>query len=325
MNEQSLAWDDYRFLLAIGRAGSLNGAAKRLGVSHPTVFRRINAIERSLGARLFERARDGYTPTTTGEEVIAVAAEIEARIGETERRLAGLDARPSGRIRVTTVEPLLHGLLPPLLAQFRRDHPGIVVELYADNAVRDLGRREADVALRPGGEPPEGLIGRRLARIAVAVYRARGLRLRGGVEAWDAHDWVVPDGTLAHIAMAQWLRRQGYDRRASLRADSLLGLREAAAAGIGLTVLPCYLGDADRRLARVGAPLEGLSSDLWLLSHPDLRRNARIRVFVQAMREGFAGLQPRLAGASRTEGGQARLSRSLPGAFPRRLVSTKSE
>lgn len=296
MNEQSLAWDDYRFLLAIGRAGSLNGAAKRLGVSHPTVFRRINAIERRLGARLFERARDGYTPTPAGDEAIAVAAEIEARIGETERRLAGADARPSGRIRVTTVEPLLHGLLPPLLAKFRRDHPGIVIELYADNAVRDLGRREADVALRPGGQPPEGLVGRRLARIAAAVYRARNLRLRGGAVALDRADWVMPDGSLAHIAMAQWLRRQGYDQRAALRADSLLALREAAANAIGLAVLPCYLGDADRRLARVGAPIEGLGSDLWLLSHPDLRRNARIRAFSDAMREGFAGLQPMLAG-----------------------------
>lgn len=297
MNEQSLAWDDYRFLLAIGRAGSLNGAAKRLGVSHPTVFRRINAIERRLGARLFERARDGYTPTPAGDEVIAVAAEIETRIGETERRLAGADARPSGRIRVTTVEPLLHGLLLPLLAKFRRDHPGIVIELYADNAVRDLGRREADVALRPGGQPPEGLIGRRLARIAVAVYRARNLRLRGGAEALDRADWVVPDGSLAHIAMAQWLRRQGYDQRAALRADSLLALREAAASAIGLAVLPCYLGDADRRLARVGAPIDGLGSDLWLLSHPDLRRNARVRAFSDAMREGFAGLRTRLDGA----------------------------
>lgn len=298
MNEQSLGWDDYRFILAVGRAGSLNGAAKRLAVSHPTVFRRINAIERALGARLFERARDGYTPTPTGEEVIAVAAEIETRIAATERRLAGLDARLSGRIRVTTVEPVLYGLLPPLLAQFRREHPGIVLELVADNVVRDLSRREADVALRPGGKPPEGLIGRKVARLAAAVYRPRALRLpRGaGPEALADCDWVVPDDSLAHIGMAQWLHRQRYDERAVLRANSLLALRDAAANGIGLAVLPCFLGDADRRLARVGEPLEGLAADLWLLSHPDLRRTERIRVFSEAMREGLARLQPMLDG-----------------------------
>ncbi|MGJ7904429.1 LysR family transcriptional regulator [Lysobacter sp. 1R34A] len=298
MNEQSLGWDDYRFILAIGRAGSLNGAAKRLAVSHPTVFRRINAIERALGARLFERARDGYTATPTGEEVIAVAAEIETRIAATERRLAGLDARLSGRIRVTTVEPVLYGLLPPLLARFRREHPGIVLELVADNAVRDLSRREADVALRPGGKPPEGLIGRKVARLAAAVYRPRALRLpRGaGPETLADCDWVVPDDSLAHIGMAQWLHRQRYDERAVLRANSLLALRDAAANGIGLAVLPCFLGDADRRLARVGEPLEGLAADLWLLSHPDLRRTERIRVFSEAMREGLARLQPMLDG-----------------------------
>jgi DNA-binding transcriptional LysR family regulator len=297
---RTLAWDDYRFILAVGRAGSLNGAAKRLAVSHPTVFRRINAIERTLGARLFERARDGYAPTPTGEDVIAVAAEIEARITATERRLAGLDARPTGKIRLTTVEPLLYSLLPPILARFRRAHPGIVLEVVADNALHDLGRREADLALRPGGQPPDGLIGRKIARIKASVYRPRSLRLPRGAGPEDLHDqdWLVPDGNLANILIAQWLRRQNYDRRAVLSANSLLALRDAAVAGMGLVLLPCYLGDPERRLVRVGEPLEALNTDLWLLNHPDLRRTERIRVFADALREGFAALQPRLDGAS---------------------------
>lgn len=298
---ESLAWDDYRFILAVGRAGSLNGAAKQLAVSHPTVFRRINAIERVLGARLFERARDGYSPTPTGEEVIAVAAEIETRIAATERRLAGLDARPTGKVRLTTVEPLIYGLLPPILARFRREHPGIVLEVLADNALHDLGRREADLALRPGGKPPEGLIGRKIARIAAAVYRPRSLRLPRGAGPDDLgdQDWLVPDGNLAHIGMAQWLRRKQYDRRAVLSANSLLALRDAALAGMGLTALPCYLGDAERGLVRVGEPLDAMASDLWLLNHPDLRRTERVRVFADAIRTGFAALQPRLDGASK--------------------------
>lgn len=296
----ALAWDDYRFLLAVGRAGSLNGAAKRLGVSHATVFRRVNAIERALGVRLFERAREGYAPTPNGEEAIAAAAQIEARIAATERRLAGLDARPAGKVRLTTVEPLLNGLLPPLLARFRRAHPGIVLQVVADNQTQDLSRHEADLALRPGGEPPEGLIGRKLARLASAVYRPRALRLpRGaGVEDLDGCDWLVPTGNLAHIAMAQWLRRMQYDRRSVFGANSLLALRDAALAGMGLTVLPCYLGDRERGLVRVGAPVEAMGADLWLLSHPDLRRSERVRALAQALREGLRELQPRLAGLS---------------------------
>ncbi|NUO76747.1 MAG: LysR family transcriptional regulator [Lysobacter sp.] len=295
MNEQSLAWDDYRYILAVGRAGSLNGAAKRLGVSHPTVFRRVNAIERSLGARLFERAREGYTATATGEEVIAVAAEIEQRIEATERRLSGLDAQPAGTLRVTTVEALLYGLMPPLLARFRKAYPRIVLELAADNAARDLSRREADVALRPGGQPPDTLVGRKIATIAAAVYRPRGLKLRANA-ALDEQDWVVPDDSLSHIAMAQWGIRHGHHQRAVLRSNSLLALRDAVAAGIGMAVLPCHLCDGDKRLVRVGEPIPELRSDLWLLTHPDLRRSARVKVFLDAMREGFAQLQPRLDG-----------------------------
>ncbi|QQQ02065.1 LysR family transcriptional regulator [Lysobacter enzymogenes] len=293
-----LSWDDYRFLLAIGRAGSLNGAAKRLGVSHPTVFRRVNAIERALGVRLFERAREGYAPTPNGEEAIAAAAQIEERIAATERRLAGLDARPTGTVRLATVEPLLHRVLPPLLARFRRAHPGIVVQVTADNHTQDLSRHEADLALRPGGEPPEGLVGRKLARLASAVYRPRALRLpRGaGPQDLDGYDWLLPAGNLAHIAMAQWLRRMQYDRRAVFSANSLLGLREAAVAGLGLTVLPCYLGDGERGLVRVGDPVEAMGADLWLLQHPDLRRTERVRALAEALREGVRALQPDLSG-----------------------------
>ncbi|BAV96138.1 LysR family transcriptional regulator [Lysobacter enzymogenes] len=299
-----LAWDDYRFLLAVGRAGSLNGAAKRLAVSHPTVFRRINAIERALGVRLFERARDGYTATPNGEEAIAAAAEIEARIATAERRLSGLDARPTGKVRLTTVEPLLYGVVPPLLARFRRAHPGIVLQVTADNHTQDLARHEADLALRPGGEPPEGLVGRKVARLASAVYRPRALRLpRGaGPEDLDGYDWLAPAGNLAHIAMAQWLRRMQYDRRTVFSANSLLALRDAAAAGMGLTVLPCYLGDAERGLVRVGAPVEAMGADLWLLNHPDLRRTERVRALADALREGLRELQPRLSGVPQAAG-----------------------
>ncbi|RDZ27400.1 LysR family transcriptional regulator [Lysobacter silvisoli] len=297
MNEQGPDWDDYRYLLAVGRAGSLNGAAKRLGVSHPTVFRRINAIERKLGARLFERAREGYAATPAGEELLRIASELEERILDGERRLSGRDARPAGTLRVTTVEPILYGLLPPLLARFRREYPQIVLELTADNATRDLSRREADVALRPGGTPPDSLVGSRIAHLASAVYRPRAWRLREGADLSQL-DWVVPDDSLSHTSLSRWARANGHHQRAVLRSNSLMTLRDAAAAGIGLAVLPCYMGDEHPRLARVGTPLPGVGADLWLLTHQDLRRTARVRVFLEAMRVGFAQWQDRLMGVA---------------------------
>lgn len=295
MNEQALDWNDYRLVLAVGRAGSLNGAAKSLRVSHPTVFRQINAIERKLGVRLFERARDGYSPTAAGEDVIAAAAELETRIEAVERRLAGRDERPSGTIRVTTTDTLLFGLLPPVFAAFRRAHPQIVLEVVADNAVYNLSRREADVALRPSGGPPDNLVGRKIANIAFAVYRPKRWRVRDGDDL-TAHDWVAPDDSLSHLNSSRWLAREGYDRRATYRANSLLSLRDAAAQGLGLAVLPCYLGDRMPGLARVGEPVAELRNELWLLTHPDLRRVARVRVFMDEMREAMLALKPVLEG-----------------------------
>jgi len=272
MNEQALGWDDYRVVLAIGRAGSLNGAAKTLAISHPTVFRRINAIERALGVRLFDRARDGYAPTPAGEDVVAVAIDLEARIDALERQIAGRDERPAGTVRIATTDTLLAGPLPPLVAAFRARNPQIVLEFAAGNSLANLSRREADVALRPSGDPPENLVGRKLARIAFAVYRARSQR-RADPET-DA--WVVPDDSLSHLRMARWLAERGHDRRASLRANGLVALRDAAAQGMGLCLLPCYLGDLSPALARVGEPIAELENELWLLTHPDLRRVAQL-------------------------------------------------
>jgi molybdate transport repressor ModE-like protein len=283
MNEQALDWNDYRLVLAVGRAGSLNGAAKRLGISHATVFRRVNAIERALGVRLFERARDGYALTPAGEDATAVAAELEARIADVERRLAGHDERPAGSVRVATTDTLLFGPLPPLIAAFRQQHPGIVLEFAAGNSLANLSRREADVALRPSADPPGNLIGRRIARVAFAVYAAKRQR---HVDP-DADAWVVPDDSLSHLRLARWIAERGHDSRAAFRANGLVALRDAAAQGLGLAVLPCYLGDISPGLARVGAPIAELDNELWLLTHPDLRRVARVRTFLDAMRDAL--------------------------------------
>lgn len=149
MNEHQVPWDDLRTVLAIAQSGSLSGAARALGVSHATVFRRLGAIEERLGARLFERHRIGYTPTTAGEDVAAAAVRIEAEVTGIERRVAGRDLLPSGTVRVTTTDTLLQGLLSPVFADFRRSYPDIHLEVAVSNTLFSLSRREADVAVRP--------------------------------------------------------------------------------------------------------------------------------------------------------------------------------
>lgn len=276
-----MEWDDLRYVLAVGRHGTLSAAARHLGVNHSTVFRRIGLIEERLGARLFERHRDGYTPTPAGEEAVALAERLEDQVDGLERRLAGRDTRPSGTVRVTTTDTLLAKALAPLLAAFRPAYPDIEIELVVENRFLSLSRRDADVAIRPTTAPPETLIGRRVCAIATAIYGSANY-LADAPPSGDlaAHAWIAPDDSLAHLASARWLRRTLPGVHPVLRANTLLGMLAAAEAGLGLAALPCFLGDATAELRRVRPPLDELVSGLWLLTHRDLRRVARVRAFM---------------------------------------------
>ena len=114
-----LSWDEFRLVKAISDSGSLGGAADILGLNHSTVFRRLAALETTVGLRLFERSRDGYRPTGAGEEMIALATTMADSIVEFERRVAGRDVKPTGQLRVTTIEAVGQHLLPAIMAQFR--------------------------------------------------------------------------------------------------------------------------------------------------------------------------------------------------------------
>jgi DNA-binding transcriptional LysR family regulator len=294
MDERHLAWDDLRFVLAVDRAGTLAGAAARLGTSHPTVFRHLRDVERRLGAVLFERSRAGYAATEAGEELVRSAIAVEREVAAAEQRLAGRDLRPAGPLRITTTDTLMAGLLPPLLARFRAAYPEITLEVTASNEMVGLSRREADLAIRPGGAPAEHLIGRRLCAIATALYRPRPLRVR--VERIAEATWVMPDDSLSHLASVRWIEERGLVARAAFRANSLLHVREALRSGIGIGFLPCYLGDPDGRLARLTPPMPELASDLWLLAHADLRKVTRLRAFYDRFPKLLAPLIPLFEG-----------------------------
>jgi DNA-binding transcriptional LysR family regulator len=289
-----LGWEDMRLVLAVGTAGTLAGAARALGIDHSTAFRRLGALEGRLGARLFDRARDGYAPTPAGEAVMASAARVEQEITGLERALAGQDLRPSGTVRATTTDTLVE-VLTPCFAAFREAQPEIVLEVVATNAFLTLTRRDADVAIRPAVDAPEALVGRRAAGLGFAVYgAARSAPADLGDPA--AHRWVAPDESLAQAATARWVRANVPDGAVVHRSNTLLGVAAAARAGMGLAVLPCFMGDADPGLARVGGVLPGVDSGLWLLTHPDLRRVARVRAFLDFMAAEIARRRPLFEG-----------------------------
>jgi DNA-binding transcriptional LysR family regulator len=273
---------DLRLIRSIGSAGTLTGAARLLKVDHSTAFRRLDAIERRLGTRLFDRGRDGYAATSAGEVAIERADRILSDVGELEQRLAGEDLRPSGVVRVTTSDTLTD-IIAPLFARLAAENPAVTVELVVTNTFVPLTKREADIALRPAAAAPEGLVGRRLAGVATAIYAAPDYLARHRGKPLTALDWIGFEESLAHLRSARWISANIESERIVFRANSLSALRSAVAAGLGVAALPCYFADLVPALHRIAEPLPEMETSLWLLTHPGLRRVRRVRFVLDAI------------------------------------------
>jgi DNA-binding transcriptional LysR family regulator len=243
--------------------------------------------------------RTGYAPTPAGEVAVAMAERVIQHIEETSRCLTGQDLRPAGIVRLTTTEALL-GFIAPVLKGLRRSHPALVVEVVTANSFFTLTRRDADVALRPAEAAPEGLVARRLATIASAIYASpEYMRNRRDADPL-ALDWLSPDDSLSHLRSARWVSQHIDPVCIVHRANSLTSLCEVARAGVGLAPLPCFLGDADAGLIRVTPPITEMASSLWLLTHPDLRRMPRVRAVLDAIAEFLSKVRPKIEAGAMT-------------------------
>jgi DNA-binding transcriptional LysR family regulator len=267
---QAMEWSDLRYVLTVARAGTLVAAARRLSVNQTTVARRLAAAERALGARLFER-RDGVLhPTKAGEAAIAQAARVEQEFLALERGVAGTDAAPAGTVRVTAVPILANRLLIPALPGLLRRYPQLRVELVAESRNLSLTRREADIALRLARPEAGTALVRRIGRLDYAVY---GPRRRAGDLAWITYE----EGS-SHLPQARFIAAQD-EEIAPLAVNDAEGLVEAVRAGIGKSLVPCFVGDRTPGLRRLGRGV-AFSRDIWLLVHRDLRTQARIAAVV---------------------------------------------
>lgn len=276
-----VSWDDYRTVLAVSIARSLAGAADLLGVNQSTVFRRLGAMEERLGARLFERSRTGYSLTAAGEEMVKLAQKMSDDIVDFERRLTGQDLRPQGELRVTTNDTLVVHLLTPIFASFRRKFPDITLDVVIGNESLNLSKRDADVAIRATTDPPETLVGRRLSAVPWAIYGAEslGLTTLDPVD-YRAHPWIGLGDNLGGMKPAKWLQQHVGEDRIGWRINTVLGLAEAVAQGAGLGLLPCFIAKTFPNLVALSEPKQEFAGALWVLTHPDLRATARVRVFM---------------------------------------------
>lgn len=302
-NACTLAWDDIRLVAAIAAAGTLPAAATRLGLDHSTVFRRLRRIDDALGTPAFERGRAGYLPTEAGAEIAALAARIEEDRDAVLRRVAGRAPSPAGEVRIATSDALLSGLLLPLLAEFGNACPDVRLDLVTGNTALNLSRRDADVAIRASNAPPDTLVGRRVARIAWAPYAAAPQAPPGAAPADDAAlfaadaPWVGFGDALSGLSAAAHLRAHlPEERRIAARFDTVGGLVAGVEAGLGRGLLPCFAAARRPALARLAPPVDALATDLWLLTHPDLRQVPRVRVLLDFLAERLAALRPAIEG-----------------------------
>jgi len=291
-----LDWGHLRFFLAMARTGSLSLAARRLGVDRTTVARRVAALERALQLPLFERGPLGWTRTAGGEELAALAERVEEDVLALARHADARDRAVSGSVRLTTAAHLAAWLLAPGVALLRARHPGLVLEIAADQRNFDLTRREADLAVRMGRPRDTGLVTRRLCELAYGLYAAAGSpAARRGAPDFEADPFLGFDESLAGIPQERWLQQRGPDRQVVFRSNATATLAAAARCGVGLAVLPCYVGDADPGLARLAAP-DLPAYEVWLLVHGDLRRTPRVKAVIEWIDEVVERARPALAG-----------------------------
>ncbi len=299
---KDVAWDDYRLIKAIADARGLSGAAVAMGLNHSTVFRRLAQIESALGAILFERHRAGYALTPAGEEVVALARRLDDDIAAFARKLAGREMQPAGELRVATNDSLLVHLLTPLFVRFQAECPDVRLDVVLGNPALNLSKRDADVAIRATDNPPDSLVGRRVARIAWALY-GRASDFPGESDASAdlyARRWVSLGDDLGHLAAVRFVADRVPPERIVYRINSVLGLAEAVEAGIGIGHLPCLIGDVRPALVSLAPPVPEFAADLWCLTHPDLRQAPRVRVFLDFLAAEITK-EKRLIEASRLE------------------------
>lgn len=269
--------DDWLLVARVAETASLVLAAQRLGISHATAFRRLGSLEQRLGVRLFDRRAGRYAATAAGEAMAEAGGAMQAQADAALLRVQGQDLRPRGLVRIASTEGVISGLLLPLLPALRKALPELNLQCSARNDFHNLSQREADLALRPATSPPPHLLGQCIAPLRHAVYAQRAKARRFQRAPLDQQPWIALDDSAAGSQALIWLARQLPLEQVALRFSGLLMVRSACAQGLGLAVLPCFLGDAEPDLLRLGEPLAECDSELWLLSHPELRQTARIK------------------------------------------------
>ncbi len=285
-------WDDARVFLAVAREGSFTGAARRLGVRHSTISRRVRELEKRLGTALVERSNSGFGLTADGEELHRAACVIEREMLAVEGALGGEGGEVSGDLHITAIANMASSVLMPIFAAFREAYPKINLRVQVTNNSLHLSERAADVALRQTNAPQETLIGTRLATVASAVYGSRAYL--AALAAGGEERWIGVECCAYHRDWTREACPEGKD--GGFCVDDTALTVAAIKADMGLAFLPCFIGDSDPALARLRPPEPRHDLGFWLLYHRDLRHNKRVILFRKHMKKQVRAITHLFAG-----------------------------
>jgi len=284
-------WDQLRTFLEVRRDGSLSGAARRLGLTQPTVGRHIDALEEALGVTLFTRSPRGLTPTPAA---IALSPEAEAMASAAAalgRRASDEAAEDRGVVRVTASEIVAAEVLPPIFAAFRLKHPGVAIELAVSNRNADLARRDADIAARMVRPTQSGLIARRIGLSRIGLYARRDYLERYGeprsLADLKSHCLIGFDRDNRSFRAAGELARALTREDFGFRCDSDLAQLAALRAGVGVGGCQAAIARRTPELVAVLPNAFQYALEVWLVMHPDLKATRRVRLMFDHLAAGL--------------------------------------
>ncbi|NNE21353.1 MAG: LysR family transcriptional regulator [Rhizobiales bacterium] len=275
-------WNELRVVLAVARSGSLSGAARQLGTSHPTVFRRIRLLEQRLGADLFEKSATGYVPTMLGDAIIAAAERMSGELDLLKLQLGTDQGQPHGVLRLTCSDTVYTYVLVPLLARYRSRYPQVSFEVIVTNEFVNLQYQDIDIAFRSSRRTAQNLHGIKLSDLILGVHAHRDHpAVHQDQVRLNEHDWIGFDESMTLTMLSGFMREFDLERKVVFRVNSLIGACDAVRHNIGLAMLPVYVAKSVAEIVPVHAGDSMIRSELWMVSTHAQQRKPLVRAFFE--------------------------------------------
>ena len=280
------SWDDLRYLLTVANTGSVNAAARQLGVNHATVLRRLAAFEARTGTALFRKSPQGYVLEPRFADAMDILRVVEDKVDAFSRAIVSNDDRLSGEILVTSTDTLCDFVLPEIVRDILAIHPDLRIHLSVSNTHVNLAKLDAELTIRPALRLPADLNGRAVGVLGLVPYATAGYLAKYDTPDPEKHRWLLVDGPLLNSPIGAWQANLP-DQAIVGTATSFPTLMALAASGMGVAFLPCCIGDPCRDLVRVTQLDLRFETRLWVATHTDLADNPRLKAVSALFESAF--------------------------------------